>query len=409
MNNKPDLTEFRERCKKEGIIFNTAYDYKKRHPEMTDDQIFDYYKNGKTDFNKIKKLCTEQNIEYKNYIKWRRLHAELHNMPEKDLISYYKNRSENAYINPDDVIGLKNKNKLGLEMEVIAFRKYTDADIRFNIDGAIVKHTRFDYFRRGSLGHPTITGQSKSRSDKAKEYIGQSAVMRNGMKVTITAYRKVNDIDITFEDGTITKSTISQFKQRHIKHPNYDTYEIKKQMAAKERIGQTSKNNDGHTMTIIEYIDSGDCTLQRDDGLIAKHRTYQNFIRGAIDFRTYEDRIGEKHHMHNGLWATITGMNPKNKHVVNIEFDDGIKLTNISYSTLTKGEVAHPNLNTQAPSPDFHGFAAKPFFTDIFGDKYYDCECKYCHEKTLLTPQEMFAHSLTCKTPNPQKNKRIGE
>ena len=51
--------------------------------------------------------------------------------------------------------------------------------------------------------------------------IGETRTMNNGQKATIIKYKKYNDIDIQFEDGTIVQHrAYSSFKKGKIRNPN---------------------------------------------------------------------------------------------------------------------------------------------------------------------------------------------
>lgn len=52
--------------------------------------------------------------------------------------------------------------------------------------------------------------------------LGETNITKNGQAMTIIEYRKYNDIDIQFEDGTIVKNKgYKDLKKRMIKNPNY--------------------------------------------------------------------------------------------------------------------------------------------------------------------------------------------
>lgn len=56
---------------------------------------------------------------------------------------------------------------------------------------------------------------------KIIDHIGETNVAKNGLKMTIIAYRKYNDIDIQFEDGTnVYNKTYINFKKGEIRMPN---------------------------------------------------------------------------------------------------------------------------------------------------------------------------------------------
>jgi DNA-directed RNA polymerase subunit RPC12/RpoP len=93
---------------------------------------------------------------------------------------------------------------------------------------------------------------------------------RQGLLMTIIVYRNSKDIDVQFEDGTIVEhKDYRNFKNGGIRNPNY-------------RIGESIINKQGLKMTIIEYINCRDITVQFEDGTIVEHKAYTDFQNGSI-------------------------------------------------------------------------------------------------------------------------------
>lgn len=122
-----------------------------------------------------------------------------------------------------------------------------------------------------------------------KQRIGQIGVNNRGLKMTIIAYRKANDIDIQFEDGTIVVNRrYCHFLSGSIAHTdNARCHNIN------ARIGEVNINNQGLKMTIIAYRSATDLDVQfESDKTIVKNRTYTDFKRGTIsNSNEYSDRI----------------------------------------------------------------------------------------------------------------------
>ena len=49
-----------------------------------------------------------------------------------------------------------------------------------------------------------------------------------------------------------------------------------------KRIGETSTNNQGIEMTIINYKNNSDIDIQFSDGTVVEHVQYYNFINGNV-------------------------------------------------------------------------------------------------------------------------------
>lgn len=112
-------------------------------------------------------------------------------------------------------IGEKSIASNGLEMEIIAYRGITDIDIQFS-DGTIVEHKRYCNFKAGNIKYPKI------------EKIGKTQIATNGMRMTLIKYRNSHDVDVQFEDGSISRhKTYQAFCNGHIK-PNKEDIKYQK-------------------------------------------------------------------------------------------------------------------------------------------------------------------------------------
>ena len=61
-----------------------------------------------------------------------------------------------------------------------------------------------------------------------KNRTGETHRAKNGMMMTIVDYRRNNDIDVQFEDGTICKNiAIKDFYEGNVRHPLYNTTQLK--------------------------------------------------------------------------------------------------------------------------------------------------------------------------------------
>ena len=389
---RDNWSEFKEKCKSRNLNFSTVFSYWNDHPDLTEDEVFHYYDFEKPDFKHIKELCEKEGFSYKGFLAFRRRHPDLSEEEQINLHHQNVDRQKPAF-----KVGDRIKNSYGLEAEIIEYKGANDIDVKFLIDGYVLKGLLVKNIQRKSFGHPIYTRSYFERKSLNEKYCGMKKIMNNGMMAEIIEYRKRNDITVRFEDNAEKITTFNQFKEGTIAHPHINTYEIIKKNAAKERIGQSAKNNDGHMMTIIEYVDSGDIDIRRDDGIKVYHRTYQNFQRGAIDFSQH-DHIGEKYLATNGMWMEIIGYPDEKKHYyVNIQFEDGVIVENNQYLTVKKGQIAHPILHTQKNFKGFFGFSGGSSF-NFEGKRYYKCECEKCKNKYIMTPQEMIEHEKYCNS-----------
>lgn len=126
-----------------------------------------------------------------------------------------------------DYIGKTAMMNCGMKATVIAARSSKDIDIQFE-DETIVCQKRYDKFIRGKIAHPNIPLVTYSKMNK-KDHTGETRVMNCGMSATIITYRKNQDIDIQFTDGTIVQNRrYADFKHGSIANPNIKTTHKKK-------------------------------------------------------------------------------------------------------------------------------------------------------------------------------------
>lgn len=162
-------------------------------------------------------------------------------------------------------IGEKRVATCGMEMEIIAYRNASDIDVLFS-DGAVVEHQSYNYFQKGMIKPPL--------SSRATKYIGEKSIATCGMEMEIIAYRKASDIDVRFSDGTVVEHrSYSSFQQGVIKHPL---------IAATKYIGEEAVTTCGLKAKIVGYTNSKDLTVQFEDGEIAEHRDHTSFLEGCI-------------------------------------------------------------------------------------------------------------------------------
>ena len=206
----------------------------------------------------------------------------------------------------------------GMEATIIRYGRSDDIDVRFK-DGAIAKCKRYKEIKKGEIAHPSTTAEAR---------LGETRMMKCGMKATIIRYGKYTDIDVRFEDGTIIEHRqYIQFKKGGIANPNFKA-------SAENCLGETRMMNCGMEATIIRYNTGKDIDVRFEDETVVEHRGYGNFKTGGI---------------------------------------------------------THPLISLNNGSKDFHGFICKRGFIDE-DRTLYECICKHCGLEDVLTPQEMMEH-----------------
>lgn len=175
--------------------------------------------------------------------------------------------------------------------------------------------------------------------------VGETNRAKNGLMMTIIAYRNFEDIDIQFEDGYLVfHRSYGNFRKGNIHHPDY----VIKRKASTDRTGETNIARNGMKITIINYRKATDFDVQFEDGAIVKHQNYRMFSLGKIKHpdknkqakRKSSIKLGETRLATIGLMMTIIGITDYDH--LTIKFEDGTEVDNISYTRFKSGAVAYP-------------------------------------------------------------------
>ena len=215
--------------------------------------------------------------------------------------------------------------------------------------------------------------------------IGETNIANNGQLMTVINYRKSNDIDVQFEDGSIVMHrTYLCFRKGHIANPNFNLH-------ATKFIGQKNKNSDGQTMKIIAYRNSKDIDVQFDDGTIIEHRNYVAFLHGLIHNPNCTHHVSQRvcrtglsKLTRKGLILTISTYR-KYKNVDYI-FDTGYEVKHRTYEDFEQDKIKHP-------FPYMIGTVSldKPAYIHNNTGNFY-CHCTKCSNKDILTVEEIKNH-----------------
>lgn len=261
--------------------------------------------------------------------------------------------------------------KNGLKITIIAYRSSKDMDIQFE-DGIIIKHINYIQWYNGTVKHP-----------KNKK-IGEKNIATNGQEMTIIDYRRSNDIDIKFEDGTIVRSKqYISFIKGNIKNPNM-TYKHK-------RIGETKKANNGQMMTIIDYRRSDDIDIQFEDGTVVTNKSYQVFKLGTVEHPNinvlkHTHKINESKISKNGLKMVIIKYGSSRD--VDVQFEDGFVAKNKEYQSFKNDTIGHP-----FPYQMDNILLKKKAYVDKnTGIGHFICNCNKCGYRDIWTIEECKKH-----------------
>lgn len=111
------------------------------------------------------------------------------------------------------------------------------------------------------------------------------------------------------------------------------------------RVGETTINNQGFKMTILNYRKNNDIDVVFEDGYISMNKSYYSFLKGSIknsnSKRLRTNRIGCKNINIQGLNMTIIKYNGSND--CTVQFEDGYVKSGVTYDNFKKGVVNNPN------------------------------------------------------------------
>ena len=179
--------------------------------------------------------------------------------------------------------------------------------------------------------------------------VGETKRMNCGMKCTIIKYVSAKDITVQFSDGVVVNNrSYKEFKKCSINHPKLAKISYAYKQLANERIGEIRTMNCGMEAKIIRYNNSHDIDIEFYDGLILTNRTYKDFRGGLISNPTIMNttksnkRIGESRKMNCGMYCTIIEYNSCND--LTVRFEDGIILKNRTYDSFKLGTIKNPNI-----------------------------------------------------------------
>ena len=113
-----------------------------------------------------------------------------------------------------------------------------------------------------------------------------------------------------------------------------------------ERIGMTNVANNGMKMTIVAYRNAADIDIQFEDGVVVTNKRYGAFCLGEIKHpdktaQKRKNRLYEKKQNIMGEWMTI--IRYENAQDIDVQFEDGTIVTNQEYQQFQKGYLHNPN------------------------------------------------------------------
>ncbi|WP_270512600.1 hypothetical protein [Holdemanella biformis] len=103
--------------------------------------------------------------------------------------------------------------------------------------------------------------------------------MKCGLEAEIVAYRRCEDMDVRFEDGSVAE---------HIEYRNFMEGRVARPQNSRRnkrklRIGEKKMMKCGLEAEIVAYRRSEDMDVRFPDGAVVKNVQYANFKRGMVE------------------------------------------------------------------------------------------------------------------------------
>lgn len=176
------------------------------------------------------------------------------------------------------ILGKKDVMKCGMLCTVIEDKGSRDITVQFE-DGTIVEHIRRSYFTSKSIANPKL-GKNYSRIHSSS-ILGQTKMMKCGMKCTVIKDIGGHNITVQFEDGTINGNCDRNgFARGSLINPSLGRgYAYARQHSI---VGQTKLMHCGMKCTVIKDNGGDDITVQFEDGTIVEHRIRHQFNTRGI-------------------------------------------------------------------------------------------------------------------------------
>jgi len=269
-----------------------------------------------------------------------------HRQKNSFLLGNIKNPNYDQYSCLNETRTMKN----GQSAKCVAYRKTSDLDVEFE-DGTLIEHRTKGEFYSGGIDNPNYNRHSCK---------GESKKMNNGQMATCIEYRSSDDIDIQFEDGTIVEHrTKESFSEGYATNPNFNQYSCE---------GETRRMNNGQMATCIEYRKSDDIDIQFEDGTIVTGRTKALFLKGIVDNPNYDQYscLNEKRMMNCGMNAMCIAY--RNSDDIDIQFEDGNIIRNVSKSRFYSGNIRNPGILTASLPQEIIYYVFKNRFKKVHKD-----------------------------------------
>lgn len=241
-----------------------------------------------------------------------------------------------------DITGVTLTMANGQRATVIDYINSKNMTIKFE-DGTIKKNVYKVHFLKGKVANPSIGDKQLGTAYVTKckhSVLGQSKMQNCGMIATCINYRRTDDIDVKFEDGTIvTHKRKGSFLKGSINNPN---------IVRGSLLNVTKQMNCGMYATVIADRSCQDIDIKFENGDIVHNRSRGDFNNGEIAcpslpkyYSCRRHRIGETRTMNCGMQAKLICYH--NYDDIDIEFEDGTIIEHKTITNFRLGNIDNPN------------------------------------------------------------------
>lgn len=235
--------------------------------------------------------------------------------------------------------------KCGLLATIVKYDGSQSVVVRF--ENGTEKHTCYYNFAHGIV---------EANPKKKVERLGETKMMKCGLKCTIIEYTNHSHIRVRFENGFEKNAKYERFLTGSIIPKTTES-----DSTNESRLGQVKTMKCGEKAQIIKSVNSSNIIVRFLKSGVEKHATYKGFREGLISPKEKVDwnKIIKESFVSNqcGLKYNVIGRS-KNPRKCIIRFEDGT-MHETCYRDAYRGSVVHPGFNKAGKMINFLGYSGE--------------------------------------------------
>lgn len=303
---------------------------------------------------------------------------------------------KNPNIKTGIYIGLSKKAHNGLKMAVVE-KEGRRVKVRFE-DG-YNKWITISSWTSGHVAHPSRLQKGRSK------YIGKCITRDNHLATCVGV--QGTKLLVSFDTGEEKWISMSAFSDNRFLFPHQDrgaiTANSRKESAKHKFIGEKSTNKNGLEMTIVNYVDANNITVEFTASKYRVQTTRQSFMNGSVEDKseTINKYLAISKMQKCGLIAKVVEYIPQCKDPNNatpaqyvIEFEDGTRIVNRGMHEFLHGVLRHPKRPMQSGSMIGSIRITKKMF-NLGDEPQLLCRCTNCGWEDIASFDEIYAHKCT--------------